>query len=306
MKKTGISLKTDKIKLVYWFWKEPNFGDILSPFIISSLSGKRIIHKSCCKGTIDCIKQIVKCLLFFRFKEWPSILFPWEKNLIGVGSIIGLGNKHSSIWGSGFLLSKNGFNGGKVCAVRGKRTNEKLVSMGYEGTSTFGDPAMLVPLLIKPSAVKSTDVGIIPHYTETDYFIERYGGTYKIIDLRTKDIKKVISEITSCRCILSTSLHGIIVSHAYGIPALWIKLHTLNDDDFKFYDYFSSVGIDDYEGFKNIDEILASEQGYKSLFLKNEKRMLPNVDVHDIQRDLLLAAPFDVVNVNEDIKNLNK
>ena len=112
MKKTGISLKTDKIKLVYWFWKEPNFGDILSPFIISSLSGKRIIHKSCCKGTIDCIKQIVKCLLFFRFKEWPSILFPWEKNLIGVGSIIGLGNKLSIIWGSGFLLNKNGFNGG--------------------------------------------------------------------------------------------------------------------------------------------------------------------------------------------------
>lgn len=294
MKKADKTYKSDKIKLVYWYWKEPNFGDILSPFIIGSLSGKKIIHKSCNHGMFCRIKHIAKCLLLFRLKELRSILFPWENNVIGIGSIISWGNKRSVIWGSGFLLDRCGFNGGKVCAVRGKRTNEKLIRMGYEGTSTFGDPAMLVPLLVKPSKEKLSEIGIIPHYTETDYFMETYGKAYKIIDLRTDDVKLVVSEITSCRCILSTSLHGIIVSHAYGIPALWIKLHTLNEDDFKFYDYFSSVGIDDYEGFDNIDEVLSSRQNCEALFRHNEKRMLPNIAVRNIQQKLLLAAPFSI------------
>lgn len=288
---------SDTIKLVYW--NEPNFGDILSPYIVSSLTGKRIVYKSGYNGFFNCVKCVVKYLLLFKLKKIQSILFPWEKNLLCIGSILSLGNKHSIIWGSGFLSNKKNFNGGKIYAVRGKLTNNKLKNMGYEGTTTFGDPAMLISLLVEPSKFKSTEIAIIPHWTETDYFLKIYGKTYKIIDLRTRDIKRVILEITSCHYILSTSLHGIIVSHAYGIPALWIKLHTLHDDDFKFYDYFTSVDIDNYKGFTNIDEILSSEQNYKLLFRQNENNSLPQKSIHDIQQALLHAAPFKIVSKYE-------
>lgn len=284
---------SDTIKLVYW--NKPNFGDILSPYIISSFTGKKIVYKSGYYGLFHLLKHTLKCLLLFKFKDLHAILFPWEINLLGIGSIISLGNKHSAIWGSGFLSNKQKFNGGKIYAVRGKLTNKKLINMGYNGTFTYGDPAMLIPLLIKPSEVKSTEVAIIPHWTETDYFMKKYGMKYKIIDLRTKNVKKVISEITSCNYILSTSLHGIIVSHAYGIPALWIKYHTLHDDDFKFYDYFSSVNIDCYEGFTNLDKILSSEQDSKLLFRLHNNIILPNIEIHDIQQNLLNVAPFDII-----------
>lgn len=130
--------------------------------------------------------------------------------------------------------------------------------------------------------------------SETDYFKEKYGDLYKVIDLRTRDIKRVIIEITSCRRILSTSLHGIIVSHAYGIPALWIRHNVLHDSNLKFYDYFSSVGIKEYEGLTNIDEILSSEQSYIECFNNNKEKELPNIDIKTIQRNLLSVAPFNI------------
>lgn len=278
------------IKLVYW--NKPNFGDMLSPYIIGKLSGKKIIYKDVYNGTIYNIKKMLKILFCLKFKEIKSIHFRWEHNLLGIGSIISKGNKHSIIWGSGYINENQKFRGGIVYAVRGKYTNEKLKKDGFNGTSVYGDPALLIPLFISPSKTKDTDIAIIPHWSETDYFKERYGKKYKIIDLRTTNIKQVISEITSCSKILSTSLHGIIVSHAYGIPALWIRHNLLHDSNFKFYDYFSSVGIQEYEGFTNIDEILASKENYIFYFNNNKNKTLPNVDIKMIQNKLLSVAPF--------------
>ena len=48
----------------------------------------------------------------------------------------------------------------------------------------------------------------------------------------------------SCERIFSTSLHGVIVAQAYGIPVKWItfdKLPIHGDERYKFYDYFLGV-----------------------------------------------------------------
>lgn len=280
-----------KIKLVYW--DEPNFGDVLSPYIIGRLSKEKVICKKPFCSVKHCIKVTLQTILLFRFEKIKSIHFWWESNLLGIGSIISWGNKHSVIWGSGFIDENQTFKGGTIYAVRGKYTYEKLKKDGFVCPPVFGDPALLIPLLISPSKVKTTNIAIIPHWSETDYFIEKYGNKYKIIDLRTSDINKVISEITSSHMILSTSLHGIIVSHAYGIPALWIKYKTLHNSNFKFYDYFSSVGIKEYEGL-DYEEILSSEHNYISCFKNNKEISLPNVDIKLIQKNILEAAPFDI------------
>lgn len=279
------------IKLVYW--NKPNFGDMLSPYVVGQLSGKKICTKSFYFGK-GCIRLLLHYMLSFDFNKIKTILLPFEKNLLAIGSIVSCGNRHSIVWGSGFLRSKDVFHGGKVYAVRGKYTNARLRELGFNAASVLGDPALLIPLLVRPSD-KKNDIAIIPHWSETDFFLEKYSSKYKVIDLRTRDVDKVISEITSCRYILSTSLHGIIVSHAYGIPALWIKLKTLENDDIKFYDYFSSVGIAEYEGFRDINGILEGECSWMDLLMQNKEKSLPNIDVTSIQKDLLRVAPFEII-----------
>lgn len=292
MEKFDNLFKSDKIKLVYW--NAPNFGDMLSPYIIGKLSGKKVVSKSCGTGVIYIIRSLIKYILYFDLKKISTILFPWERNLLAIGSILGCGNKHSIIWGSGFISEKDSFNGGKILAVRGKYTNDKLLRMGLQGTPIFGDPALLIPFFVHPATKKTATIGIIPHWTETEYFFDKYDNKYKIIDLRTRDIEKTIEQITSCKYILSTSLHGLIVSHAYGIPALWIKKQTLHADDIKFKDYLSSVNIQIYEGFRNIEEILSSNQSCLDVFLQNKDKSLPNLDIRMIQEKLLSVAPFHI------------
>ena len=291
-----------KIKLVYW--NKPNFGDMLSPYIVEKLSEKKIVYKSYNIGGINTIKKFIKCILTFDFKKIDSILFPWEQNLLAIGSILSYGNKYSVIWGSGFISENEPFSGGKVLAVRGKYTHDKLIRMGFQGTSIWGDPALLIPLLVNSVSCKTNLIGVIPHWSEVDYFLDKYNDKYKIIDFRTKEIESTIAQITSCQYILSTSLHGLIVSHAYGIPALWIKKRTLHVDDIKFKDYLSSVNIQVYEGFRNIEEILSSEQNCLELFLQHKNKSLPNLDIKIIQEKLLDVAPFHILkNITDKFKS---
>jgi len=60
------------------------------------------------------------------------------------------------------------------------------------------------------------------------------------------DVETVIDNIRKCKKTLSSSLHGIIVSHAYGINCAWIKLSNyVYGDDVKFLDYYYSLNLRD-------------------------------------------------------------
>ena len=69
---------------------------------------------------------------------------------------------------------------------------------------------------------KQHKIGIIPHYLDEPYVRKSYGGKYHIISMNTWDIEKLVDDILSCEVILSSSLHGIIFAHSYGIPAYHI------------------------------------------------------------------------------------
>lgn len=111
-----------------------------------------------------------------------------------------------------------------------------------------------------------------------------------IIHLRGTHVEKTINEICSCRFIYSSSLHGLIVSHAYGIPALWFEHTRLTGDRFKFYDYFSSVCIPAYSPL-TIEEMEGS--GFTKI-LESEKMYIDRHLLHDIQSELIRLAPFKI------------
>lgn len=286
-----------RINLVYW--NKPNFGDQLSPYIINKLSGLPIQYKRGPVSVRRSIKEILKYLICNNRKALKDMLFSWEHNIIGIGSVINLGNHKSHIWGSGFMIA---------CAVRGEYTNNKIISMGYSGCCVFGDPALLLPLVYEPTPpqkknVKNIQIGIVPHFSEVDYFIKQYGLKYTVIDLRTFEVEKVIDEINSCQYVLSSSLHGIIVAHAYHIPCIWIQKGYIHTDGIKFYDYFSSVNIPIYEGFTDIEDILSDLSSCLNFFERYSSIALPHKSLVEIQQDLLDVAPFPV---KQEYRNLLK
>lgn len=284
----------NKINLVY-YKGIINFGDLLSPFIISKLSGKDIIFKEFYKGFKLSFIDFLHAIHHWDFNYLNNKILPWQNNLIAVGSILNAGNSRSKIWGAGFLDSKDQFRGGKIYALRGPYSNKIIKEMGYKGCNIFGDPALLLPIILPLKNSHNKFLGIIPHWRDYDKMINNSLIKYDIINLKTTDIIEKIKEITSYSYILSTSLHGIIVAHAYGIPAIWIKQNKIDGDDIKFKDYFSSVEIPLYEGFKNWEEIILSPRSIESFFNSNKNIALPNTDITIIQKNLLRVAPFKLL-----------
>lgn len=273
-----------------FYWNEPNFGDALSPRLIEELTGLDVQYKEI--DTSKHLRLIIKSILKFDFNQLLTPLLPWEGVMGAIGSILKLLPKGSHVWGSGFMNENDKFQGGEIYAVRGKLTSNSLAKQGFGKCNVYGDPALLLPLWLKPNVKKSRPLGIIPHHSEVDYFKEKYGKQYFIIDLRTRDVEKVVEDILSCEHILSTSLHGIIVAHAYNIPALWIKKGNIGTDGFKFHDYFSSVNIPLYSGFEEIDHVLESDKIWLSLFAENNDKILINENLFSLQKGLLKAFPY--------------
>ena len=71
-------------------------------------------------------------------------------------------------------------------------------------------PGLLAPVLV-PAVPKTIDVGVIPHWTDTELW-QRERGV--LIDV-CGDPLDVITQIASCHQVVSSALHGIIVADAF-------------------------------------------------------------------------------------------
>ncbi len=178
------------------------------------------------------------------FQAW-NIPFEYSNNFdtIGIGSIAKVARPGTRVLGSGIMSRKDGCDpGAEWLWVRGPHTRAKVIECGGTCPEIYGDPAMLLPLLVDESA-KLYDVGIVPHIRQYALAQELY-PEHRIIDLRTEDAFRTAREITQCRAILSSSLHGIITAHAYGIPAAHIDLGIhIKGDGVKFEDHYDSIGV---------------------------------------------------------------
>ena len=223
MRKFNIRPAVDKLYLSYDKNRD-NLGDILSPIIASYISSKKVIRVS----KRGCRKKV---------------------HYFMIGSIAQRCTRYSIIWGSGFIAADG------VCAepplevlaVRGPLTREKFLAMGIDCPEVYGDPALLLPEIHpKPDKEPNYKLGIIPHYLDKkDKWLKREflkDKRIKLIDIQNKDVFEAIDQILDCERIISSSLHGLIIPDAYGIPSVWIEFsEPLEGAGFKFQDYFASV-----------------------------------------------------------------
>ena len=168
--------------------------------------------------------------------------------IFGCGSVAKLATPGSVVLGSGIISSYT-----EVAAnahwiwVRGPETRHRVMACGGTCPEIFGDPALLLPRVMAASRRKHFDLGIVPHYVDHDTVTRLY-PKHRIINVLNSDPLRVARAITECRAIISSSLHGLIVAQAYGIPAAWVRFSdNLAGDGVKFRDYYASVGLTDVE-----------------------------------------------------------
>ena len=168
------------------------------------------------------------------------------RNLIGIGSIVHWSDEHSVLWGCGLIAENLDFRApAEVLAVRGKLTRENLTARGIPCGDLLGDIGLLLPDFIAP-ATAVHPVGLVPHYVDSESeFVKRcrFDGV-SVIDVHGTP-ESYVEQLTSCKRIVSSSLHGIVLAHAYGIEAVWVKISDrVHGDGFKFRDYYSSLDAD--------------------------------------------------------------
>jgi hypothetical protein len=174
---------------------------------------------------------------------------PWEYSrtdyqALVIGSIAKKAQAGTIVLGSGIISERDG-----LCAdadwrlVRGPLTRARVIEDGGQCDENYGDPALLMPLIVAPDN-KKYEVGIVPHIWHYKEACERY-PKHKIINLYTDDPLSTIKEITQCHSICSSSLHGIVIAHAYGIPTAMIEFSKpLKGGNVKFLDHYAAMNLD--------------------------------------------------------------
>ncbi len=270
-------MSTLTIPLFYWseikfiFKDKENYGDLLSKYLVEKISGKPV--------------------KFIHPKKQPW--YKWDKtNYVTIGSVLHHASKDSIVWGSGIIDMQQPIEKADYRAVRGPQTRKFLLGLSYECAEVYGDPALLLPKYYHPEVKKKYKVGIIPHYHDFKIVSDNYKNDPEIlvIDLMTLDVEEVTREILSCEKTISSSLHGVIVSHAYQIPSLWVEFsNKIFGDGIKYRDYLESVEIPFYQA-EFMDKKIPLEK-IEHLFEKYPN--LPeNSTITELQHGIMRVCPF--------------
>ena len=198
-----------------WFRRAPNFGDVMSPWLISRMTGREVV--------------------------WSER----RPHYVAIGSVLKGSNPLSTVWGAGSFGVENGAHfstEATYTAVRGPLTRARLLARKIPCPEVHGDPALLAPAYFAPKVRKTHKFGIVTRWQDRQWDNAEIGPGVRLIDLRTSDVEGVIKAMLSCHRVVSSALHGLIIADAYGIPSAWIRSTTTYGGPFKFFDYFASVG----------------------------------------------------------------
>jgi pyruvyltransferase len=191
-----------------YFWTgHRNFGDLLTPLLMSQLAGIEV--------------------------SWSP---PADAELIAVGSIANHIPRGWSgiVYGAGKPRQNEKIDLSKatVLALRGALT---AAGSGAKGDYVLGDPGLLVSLLPDITVSDTIPLGVVPHWEDRN-LVDHFPG--HPIDVQG-DPLEVIRQIAACKRIVSSSLHGIIVADAFGKERRWER--STRQKPFKFADHGTVV-----------------------------------------------------------------
>ncbi|MEH6741773.1 MAG: polysaccharide pyruvyl transferase family protein [Sulfitobacter sp.] len=233
-----VASNTNLLRL-HWWKAEPNFGDAINPLIVGHVAGRPVEHISPRHAdmfAIGSMLQVVK-----RTQKEP------RKD-----------SEKLCVWGTGLLnpiFGHDFLDNVELALVRGPITAALL----KREMKRFGDPGLLINEVLPFEGTRQDRIGIVPHLSlMEDPEVLAFAASdpaYLLIDPRG-DAAEVCLQIASCAHVFASSLHGLIMADAYGVPNTWIE--PKGQSWLKYLDYAASIGRRDMTAPLNFDEAKAA------------------------------------------------
>ncbi len=212
---------------LYW-WRHQdqrirNVGDELSPLIVAMVSGRPVTYAP--MATCDLVATGSQAEVALEIRRDRPI----------------------HVWGTGFQFEGPPVEPthARVAAVRGPLSAARL---GLAGMVAMGDPGLLADGLLDRMPRVRHRVGLVPHYVDLDLPAVRAwnGLRHDVVISPLTPPRVFIRAIAACDVILSSSLHGLAVADALGVPNRWVRLSDrVRGDGYKFRDHLQCVGEKD-------------------------------------------------------------
>lgn len=207
-----------------------------------------------------------------------------SNKLVSVGSVLHFANTGDCIWGTGLNKKMddkvNKFSSLDVRAVRGPLTREYLQKRDIEVPQIYGDPALLLPYFYPKALMEKSvkqDYIVINHMNDD---MKKYQGHEARLVTPMQYPGSFIEQIINSKLVISSSLHGVIIAEAYGVPAIFFDSNS-GESMFKYEDYYQGTGRHD------IPKVSSIEEGLSRTFA-------PLPDFTPIANKLYQAFPFDL------------
>lgn len=181
-----------------------------------------------------------------------------QKRMLGIGSVLHFAKDGDVVWGSGWngkmpveQLTATRLD---IRAVRGPLTAKLLSERGFSTPSIFGDPGLLTPRYFRDRfpVDPQTPFIVIPNLNDR----ERAADVPNVVS-PLRGWNHVVRAITTARKVVTSSLHGLILAEAFGVPVHLIRFSEA-EHDFKFEDYAQGTGRDRLPVAATLDAALAA------------------------------------------------
>lgn len=192
-----------------------------------------------------------KDLIKFLYKQDPFITRNEGSKLLLVGSIASVIKENDIINGIGWKgndlseISEH-IKNATVYGVRGPLTKELFIKYNADLSNLKFelDPGLLIKEVYNLSIKNNTNTQtvFIPHYKDEEIYKGVFPKGFKHVRIDNHP-KTIAKEIMKSKIVYTSSLHGIVFSHALNKPCVFVAPQS-NEPIFKYEDYFLSINIE--------------------------------------------------------------
>ncbi len=151
---------------------------------------------------------------------------------------------HGLIYGGGISNFEQPVGQHVIRFIRGQISRHQILLAGNGCPPLYGEPAHVLPKFYSPILPQKFKIGIVLN-TRNEWLLvkKKYAADpeVNIINIQSGDIESIINQLLSCKSVLSNSLDGIALCHAYEIPVRQIIYSRLLYKEIEFADYYSSL-----------------------------------------------------------------